>query len=147
MHPQQFAAPDHYAAQPPTYGYPVSGVPMSPATPYGQQYSPQAVYQQPVYQQVVVAPAAPTSGWATASMVLGILGALGGWCMLGIPCFVAIVAGHAGLIDTKNGSKGGRGLAVTGLVLGYVFIVPWALFFFLGGLGVATPDVSPTPTP
>jgi hypothetical protein len=28
---------------------------------------------------------APTSGAAVASLVLGIVGVLGGWCMLGLP--------------------------------------------------------------
>lgn len=93
---------------------------------------------------VVVAQGPPTSGIATASMVLGILGALGGWCMLGLPCVIAIVLGHVGLAQTSSGARGGRGMAVTGLVLGYIFVVPWALFFFLGGLGAALPTGSTT---
>jgi hypothetical protein len=132
---------DPYQPNPPDQRYPVPVVPSAPPVspiPYGHPYPP---------PQFVVAPNVPTSGWATAALVLGILGVLGGWCLLGLPCLVAVVAGHVGLNDTKDGAKGGRGLAVAGLVLGYVFVVPWALFFLFGGLGAAMTAVTPTATP
>jgi hypothetical protein len=129
--------PNHPYGQ--QYQVPVvpSAPPSSPG-PYGHMYPPPLV---------VAAPSPPTSGWATAALVIGILGALGGWCMLGIPCLVAVIAGHVGLNDTRDGTRGGRGMAVAGLVLGYVFVVPWALFFFLGGVGAGLNAVTPTPTP
>ncbi len=89
---------------------------------------------------------APTSGWATAALVLGLIGALGGWCMLGIPCLIGVIAGHIGLKETATGEKGGRGMAVAGLILGYLFVVPWALFFFLGGIGGVMEAVDPSAT-
>jgi hypothetical protein len=58
--------------------------------------------------------------------------------MLGVPCAVAIVLGHVGLTATRNGARGGRGMAIAGLVLGYVFVVPWAILFFTAFLGVFT---------
>lgn len=75
--------------------------------------------------------------WAVVSLVVGILGALGGWCLLGIPCIVAVLAGHFALGETRDGTMGGRGMAVAGLILGYVFGVPWALLGFFGILGGA----------
>jgi hypothetical protein len=108
--------------------------PASPA-PYG--YLPQPViFVQPV----------PTSGAATASLVLGIIGALGGWCMFGLPCALAVLFGHIGLSATRNGRRGGRGLAVAGLVIGYVFVVPWAIVFFTVFLGAAIGAGTPAPT-
>ena len=101
-----------------------------PYDPRKPPYTPQPGYPYAL-PQVVVAQNPPTSGVSTASMVIGIIGALGGWCMLGIPCLIAIVLGHVGMSETKDGSRGGRGMAVTGLILGYLFIVPWAVFFFL----------------
>ncbi|MFI7605877.1 DUF4190 domain-containing protein [Micromonospora sp. NPDC049366] len=117
---------------------PISAVPASPYPP--------ALYQPPP-QVVVHAP--PTSGTATASMVLGILGVLGGWCLFGLPCVVAVILGHVGLHETRNGRKSGRGMAVTGLILGYLFVGPMIAFtvllFFGSVLGAATPTATPGP--
>ncbi|MET8267166.1 DUF4190 domain-containing protein [Micromonospora arida] len=118
---------------------PISAVPASPYPP---------AYYHPLLPQVVVQ-APPSSSTATASMVLGILGVLGGWCLFGIPCVLAVVLGHVGLYETRHGTKSGRGMAVTGLILGYVFVGPMialtVMVFFGGLIGAATP--TPTPTP
>lgn len=109
--------------------YPASGPPSSPV-PYGQP-----PYYQPAYPPpLVIAQGPPTSGLAVASMVVGIVGAVGGWCALGIPCVVAIVLGHFALNATKNGQRSGRGMAIAGLVLGYLFVVPYALIFINGAV-------------
>jgi hypothetical protein len=110
--------------------------------PYG--YGPPYGFAPAPVPPVIVARVPPTSGTATASMVLGIIGALGGWCMLGIPCAVAVVLGHAGLSATRDGARGGRGMAVAGLVLGYIFVVPWAILFFTAFAG-AFAGSAPTP--
>ncbi|MDT0532303.1 DUF4190 domain-containing protein [Micromonospora sp. DSM 115977] len=90
----------------------------------------------------------PASGVAVASMVLGILGVLGGWCLFGLPCLLAVILGHVGLHETRDNTKSGRGMAVAGLVLGYVFVVPMILLtimvFFGGLIGAATPSTTPT---
>jgi hypothetical protein len=145
------APPAYPSSAPPAYPssalpLPPSAPPMSPPSPYGYG-APYAYAPSPV-PQVIVAQVLPTSGVATASMVLGILGALGGWCMLGIPCAVAILLGHLGLSATRDGARGGRGMAVAGLVLGYVFVVPWAILFFTAFAGtIAGTDPSSTATP
>jgi|SRR4051794_27761338 hypothetical protein len=69
-------------------------------------------------------PVPPASGKATASMILGILGATVGWCALGIPSILAVVLGHVAMSETRQGVKSGRGMAIAGLVLGYVFVIP-----------------------
>ncbi|MET7709884.1 DUF4190 domain-containing protein [Micromonospora sp. NPDC005413] len=106
------------------------------------------IQYQPLPPQMVVQ-AAPSSDLATASMVLGILGFLGGWCLFGLPCVLAVILGHIGLHETRDGRKSGRGMAVTGLILGYVFVGPMialtVLVFFGGVIGAATP--TPTSTP
>jgi hypothetical protein len=121
-----------------------------PPVPAPHQPSPPGVrpaYGPPATNVVVRVP--PASGPAVASMVLGILGVLGGWCLFGLPCLLAVVLGHVGLHETRDNAKSGRGMAVAGLVLGYVFVVPMVLLtvmvFFGGLIGAATP--SPTPTP
>lgn len=111
----------------PTPAYPVS----QPAIPSAQPYAP-APYGQQQYPVVVAGP--PTSGWAVTSLVFGILGVLGGFCLFGIPCVIAVICGHAGLRDTNGGVKGGRGMAQAGLVLGYLVVGP-AIFLGVTGVG------------
>ena len=121
--------------------------PPPPDPYYGQPHPPpQPVFVQPVYVNHQV----PSSGWATASLVFGILGVLGGWCLLGLPCIAAVIFGHIGLNQTKDGSVAGRGLAVAGLVMGYIVVAPAiAIFislFVVGGvLGTVDPTMTPAP--
>jgi hypothetical protein len=60
-----------------------------------------------------------TSGLAIASLVTGLFF----WCWV-IPGIVAIVLGHLALesIEDSGGSKTGRGMAIAGIVLGWVGI-------------------------
>lgn len=89
----------------------------------------------PPYGPPPVVQLPPTSAVAVIALVFGIIGALGGWCMLGIPCAIAILCGHLGLRETRDGRASGRGVAIAALVLGYLFVVPWAAVAFFGGLG------------
>jgi hypothetical protein len=59
------------------------------------------------------------SGLAVASLVTGLFF----WCCA-IPGIVSIVLGHLALEDIENsgGAKSGRGMAVAGIVLGWVGI-------------------------
>jgi uncharacterized protein YqgC (DUF456 family) len=66
----------------------------------------------------------PQSGAATAALVFGIIGVLGSWCLFGLPSIAAIVLGHMAARQTKNGARSGHGMGVTGLVLGYVVVIP-----------------------
>ncbi|GAB1691325.1 DUF4190 domain-containing protein [Krasilnikovia sp. M28-CT-15] len=109
------------------YAYPVPVVPGAPPAPPGLDGGPVI--------SGAVAQGSSTSGAATAAMVLGVLGALGGWFLLGLPCLAAIVLGHQGMSATRDGMRGGHPMAVTGLVLGYLFVVPWSMVFPLGGVG------------
>jgi uncharacterized membrane protein len=62
---------------------------------------------------------AKTNGLAIASLVLGIV-----W-IYWIGSILAIVFGHVALSQIKksNGTQSGRGMAIAGLVLGYLAIV------------------------
>jgi hypothetical protein len=70
-----------------------------------------------------------TSGWAIASLVLGILAVITCLIPLGFP---AVVFGHIALHRIKNAEVlvVGRGMAITGLVMGY--ITSLATFTFIG---------------
>jgi Domain of unknown function (DUF4190) len=80
--------------------------PVPPVPPPPQQHVSQVVYvQQP-----------KTNGLAVASLVLGII-----W-IYWIGSILALIFGYnaKGQIDRSNGMQGGRGLAVAGIVLGWV---------------------------
>ncbi len=90
----------------------------------------------------LVRPTAPTqsepetSGLAVAGLVLGILSFL-----VGITAIPAVICGHMSLSRIKKaaGAIVGRGMAIAGLVLGYVFIGLFTLFFTALLIGVALP--------
>lgn len=79
-----------------------------------------------------------TSSYAVISLVAGILG----WTLLPfLGSLAAIIFGHLarGEIRRSNGQLDGDGLAVTGLVLGWLSVVLWVLgilafIVFFGGL-------------
>ncbi|MFG2167920.1 DUF4190 domain-containing protein [Micromonospora chersina] len=109
-----------------------------PAQPYqGGGYPPAG-------QRLTVQPIL-TSGMATASLVLGILGVLGGWCLFGLPCVLAVILGHLALRETRDGMRSGHGMAVAGLVLGYVFVGPMILFTVMVFFGSVMSAATPTP--
>ena len=80
-------------------------------------------------------PGAPgsTNGWAIASLVLGILGVVGFPPL--IPSILALIFGYKGKreIDRSDGTQQGRGLAVAGIILGWVAVV----FAFVIGIVLA----------
>lgn len=81
-------------------------------------------------------PPAPrrTSGQAIASLVFGVLSVIGGGFLL-IPPLLAVVLGHFA-VGACNRDPGldGKGLAIAGLVLGWVALAGWLAFLFFGGL-------------
>ena len=77
-------------------------------------------------------PAAPTSTLAIVSLVFGILA----WCVLPfIGAIIAIICGHLARSEIRNSHpeqrQEGDGMAVAGLVLGYVQLVLCVLAMFL----------------
>jgi hypothetical protein len=101
----------------------------------------------PAGYPMTYAPARPSSTVSVWAIVLGIVGVFGGWCLFGLPCIAAIILGHVGLADTKDGGKSGRGMAVTGLVTGYVMVLPAIILFFWMVLGAGMGAVTPSPSP
>ena len=75
-----------------------------------------------------------TCGLATASLVLGILSFLLA-CFTSLP---AIICGHLALgrITRSNGTLAGRGMAVAGLVMGYLFTALIPVIAILAALAV-----------
>ena len=81
-----------------------------PPPAYQQPVYQQPVYQQPVYQQPMYQSAPRTNGFAIASLV----------CSLICINVLAIIFGHVALSQIKRTNEGGQGLAVAGLIIGYL---------------------------
>ena len=110
--PNPFAPPAPYAA-PGAY----------PPGPYGQYPPP--------YAPAGFRPTS-TNGLAITSFVLGLLG----WAACGLGSILAVVLGFVARnqIRNSNGRQGGDGLAIAGVVLGFVGIGLVVLFLVVGAL-------------
>ncbi|MFC6018870.1 DUF4190 domain-containing protein [Plantactinospora solaniradicis] len=115
MHPR---APHEQG--PYTAPVPYSAPPYSPAPP-------------PYYMPVPVS--VPTSGAAVVSLIAGIFSIIGGFCLL-VPPFIAIIAGHMAYGSTRSGQRGGHGMVITGLILGYMTGIGVAGIFLLWLMGM-----------
>jgi uncharacterized membrane protein YvbJ len=95
-----------------------------------QPVKPQTSYNTPVTGQ------SRRSGLAVASLVLGIIG------FFGNPCFIlAIIFGAIAMGQTKPGSNlRGRGMAITGFILGLVVLAFWIIIGLLLFIGYSYSD-------
>lgn len=102
---------------------------MSDQTPPPPPPAPSGPPQQPQYGAPAPATGGGTNGLAVASLILGIL-----WlCWLG--SLLAVIFGHVALGQIKKSgeTQGGKGLAIAGLVLGYLGIATLVLSLVTGG--------------
>jgi len=108
--------------------------------PQDQQWAtqqPQWGYQQQTWNQP-----APTSGAATASLILGICGFV--LCPLSIICSpLALVFGYRSRREIRDsgGRVGGDGLALAGVILGWIgiaWVALWILWIALAIGGAVT---------
>jgi hypothetical protein len=81
-------------------------------------------------------------GMAVASLVLGILGVTIGLCLWFLPVMqvLAVIFGHVSLSRINAGGLPGRGLAITGIVTGYVGLAIAAIVLIVTLIGVFTPS-------
>ncbi|MFJ3195312.1 DUF1707 and DUF4190 domain-containing protein [Streptomyces griseoviridis] len=84
---------------------------------------PQQTAMGPVPGTFLPAPPRPTNGKAVGAVVCGGLTLITG----GITAIPAIVLGHSARAEIRRTGEGGDGLAMTGLVLGWVSVVGWVL--------------------
>jgi hypothetical protein len=90
----------------------------NPTKPIPYAYGPDA-WREPAYGD----PAQKTSGMAIASLVLSIAG-----LFCGVTALFGIICGHIALSQINRTGEHGRGLAIAGLVIGYVCVVLFSLF-------------------
>lgn len=101
----------------------------SPSAPQSGAYggSPYPYPQQPQQPNYIVMRPPPTSTAAVVSLIAGILGILVGCCSFGLISVVAIVAGHQALSQTRDGQMAGHGMAIAGMIMGYIVVIPSAI--------------------
>ncbi len=117
--------------------------PQQPQAPYQQPVQPYAPqpYQQPVqpyapqpYQQPGYGPAygsaatPPTNTLAIVSLVSSLA-----TFVLGFTAIVGVITGHMALGQIRRTGESGRGMALAGLIIGYVFVgfTVLAIVFFV----------------
>ena len=105
----------------------------APAAPQVPGYT-----QAPGYAQAPAA--APTNTMAIVSMISSIIG----WFAFGSLCIVGVILGHISLKQLKTSGEGGRGMALTGLIMGYIGIAGWVigLIIFFIVLGIAGASIA-----
>lgn len=140
------ASPTH-VVHPPVNPY------LAPQNPYAAPQNPYSAPASPGYQPVpTVPPPAHVTPYSTAgaayayaprtnplaivSLVLSLVGILT-W----ITAIGGVITGHISLAQIKRTGEGGRGMALAGVIVGYVmvgFMVMYVLFmvFVFAGLGI-----------
>lgn len=108
----------------------------SPYSPYGQPGSSYGQPSGPYSQQGYYGFPAEPKTLSIASMVCGIASVIMGWLLL--PQIAAIVTGHMAL----KREPGGRGMAIAGLVLGYLCLLGYGVFWLLLIVGIAVSSTS-----
>jgi hypothetical protein len=94
--------------------------------PPGQQYY---LPYQPYQAYPPYPPARPTNGVAIAALVCGIAA-----FVVGITCIPAIICGHIARRQIRRTGEQGDGMALAGLILGYVGVVIFIVLVLVMGL-------------
>ena len=139
---QPYSQPDNSGYQGQAYGQRAYGYQNQS---YGQQYG--QAYGQPYGQPAGYYQPPGTNGMAIGSLVSSLVGFVLGWAFtpLFLGMLVGIVLGHISLSQIKKTCEQGRGLAIGGLICGYVgtgiFVLLMlgflAIFGILIGLGAS----------
>ncbi len=75
------------------------------------------------------ASAAKTNGLSVAALVLGIVGIIPPILMTVLPGLLALIFGIVGVRQTSSKGQAGKGMAITGIVLGSVAVAVSAFFW------------------
>ncbi len=113
------------APQPQTYSGAVQPYgAVAPQSPYGNPASGQPGPGYPTYAAPAYPAPRPVSGLAITSLICGIAGVVLFWALVPLlASIVAVITGHMALRQMKaNPAIGGRGMAVAGLIMGYVMV-------------------------
>lgn len=121
---------DPYQQQPPP---PPPGTGQPPYQPYGGAPNPYGGSSGPYQQQK------PTNGLAIASMVTSLVGLLGCLCygLGGIIGLIGAILGHVALRQIKTGGQQGRGMALAGVIVGWLVLALAIIGWVVLGIVIA----------
>ncbi|MYT68487.1 MULTISPECIES: DUF1707 and DUF4190 domain-containing protein [unclassified Streptomyces] len=105
-----------------------------PQGPVGPQQAPMAGHMAPVPRTFLPAPAPPTNGKAIGALACGV----GTFFCGGLTAIPAVVLGHMARGEIRRTQEQGDGMAVGGIVLGWLWIVGWAFLLLIIMIGVAS---------
>lgn len=75
-----------------------------------------------------------TNAFAVTSMILGIIGLILGWTVFFFfASILAVVFGHISLSQLNRSQENGRGMAIAGLVTGYISVAFWGIILLFAG--------------
>lgn len=95
--------------------------------------APAPTYSQPAHPIPVFVYGPKTNGLAVASMIAGI----GAWLLCPfVAATIAVIFGHVARSQVKQSGESGSGMALAGLILGYVQLAFAAMLFLLYLLGL-----------
>lgn len=106
--------------------------PKQPGDPYGQQpgQQPGQPYGQPMYGQQPMYgygyPPPPPKSQTNA--ILALVLSCVGLATCGVTAIVGVIFGHIAMGKIKRGEEDGRGMALAGIIVGYVVIAGWVLY-------------------
>ena len=94
----------------------------------------------------------PYNTWAIVSASFAASTILGTWCLGGI---IAVITGHVARSQIKRTGEAGEGLALAGLIAGYIsiglfflFVLAYIAFFvFIFAFAATHPGTLPSPSP
>jgi len=94
----------------------------------------------------------PYNTWAIVSASFAASTILGTWCLGGI---IAVITGHVARSQIKRTGEAGEGLALAGLIAGYIsiglfflFVLAYVAFFvFIFAFAATHPGTFPSPSP
>jgi Domain of unknown function (DUF4190) len=94
----------------------------------------------------------PYNTWAIVSASFAASTILGTWCLGGI---IAVITGHVARSQIKRTGEAGEGLALAGLIAGYIsialfflFVLAYIAFFvFIFAFAATHPGTFPSPSP
>jgi hypothetical protein len=103
--------------------------PKQPGDPYGQQpgqpYGQPGQYgQQPMYGYGYPPPVPKPQTNAILALVLSCVG----FVTCGVTSIVGVIFSHVAMGKIKRGEEEGRGMALAGMIIGYVVIAGWLLY-------------------
>ena len=131
-----YGAPEQTYGQP-AYGQPTYGQPDYGQAAYGQPAYGQPGYPQPGYPQYpgypVMAVSQKTNGMSIASLVVSLSGVVflfcyGGGAVLGL---VGAILGHVARGQIRQRNEGGGGMALAGIIVGWITVALGAIIIGL----------------